>query len=124
MLKDLGIILTIEDEENNVSANDLLNIVYEFKYAGAEAISINKERIVGTSDIFDVNGRILVNGTRIEGPYEIKAIGDISYLESSINSKGGYKDDLEADGKKVYYEKNENIQIEKYDGVMEINYGK
>ena len=67
---------------------------------------------------------IFVNGQRLVSPYTIKAIGDPSYLESAVNIKGGYKDTMEAEGKVVSYKVKDDIRIEKYNGVMEINYGK
>lgn len=120
-----GIEITVEDGEAAVSAEDILLLIYELKYVGAEAISINDERYVTITDIVDVENKfIFVNGQRLVSPYTIKAIGDPSYLESAVNIKGGYKDTMEAEGKVVSYKVKDNIRIEKYNGVMEINYGK
>lgn len=119
-----GIEITVEDGDAEVSAEDILLLIYELKYVGAEAISINDERYVTITDIVDVENKfIFVNGKRLVSPYTIKAIGDPSYLESAVNIKGGYKDTMEAEGKKVSYEIKDSVRIEKYDGVMEINYG-
>ena len=120
-----GIEITVEDGEAAVSAEDILLLIYELKYVGAEAISINDERYVTITDIVDVENKfIFVNGQRLVSPYTIKAIGDPSYLESAVNIKGGYKDTMEAEGKVVLYKVKDDIRIEKYNGVMEINYGK
>lgn len=120
-----GIEITVEDGEAAVSAEDILLLIYELKYVGAEAISINDERYVTITDIVDVENKfIFVNGQRLVSPYTIKAIGDPSYLESAVNIKGGYKDTMEAEGKVVSYKVKDDIRIEKYNGVMEINYGK
>lgn len=119
-----GIIITVSDGEKAVAATDLLDLVHELRYVGAEAISINDERIVSISDIVDLEDKfIFVNGQRLISPFTVKAIGDVSYLESAINIKGGYKDTMEEDGKQVTYEIKDNVKIEKYDGVIEINYG-
>lgn len=120
-----GIEIKVEDGEAAVSAEDILLLIYELKYVGAEAISINDERYVTITDIVDVENKfIFVNGQRLVSPYTIKAIGDPSYLESAVNIKGGYKDTMEAEGKVVSYKVKDDIRIEKYNGVMEINYGK
>ena len=120
-----GIEITVEDGEAAVSAEDILLLIYELKYVGAEAISINDERYVTITDIVDVENKfIFVNGQRLVSPYTIKAIGDPSYLESAVNIKGGYKDTMEAEGKVVSYKVKDDIRIEKYNRVMEINYGK
>jgi len=66
-----GITITIKDINDDeeippISAEDLLVIVDYLKLAGAEAISINEQRIVNMSDIVYVNNSIIyVNQQRI-----------------------------------------------------------
>ena len=51
------------EEVSKISANDLLVIVNSLKLAGAEAISINDERIINMSDIVTINNTFIkVNG--------------------------------------------------------------
>ena len=126
-----GIIITIEntggDSENEamtVNTADLINLVNELRLAGAEAISINGERIVANSDIFDVGNFIYINGQRTTSPYEIKVIGDRKYLESALNIKGGYIDVYTLNGYNIKMESSENIVIGKYEGEMSLNYVK
>ena len=54
---------------------DLLYIINDLKRGGAEAISINEQRIISTSEIRCVGNTILVNTTRLAPPYHIKVIG-------------------------------------------------
>ena len=94
-----GISITIKNTNNEdvspISAEDLLIIVDYLKLAGAEAISINEERIINMSDIVYVNNTIVfVNQQRILDPYVIKAIGDPSKLESTLIGNGGYVETL------------------------------
>ena len=66
---------TGNEEIGSINADDLLAIVNALKLAGAEAISINDERIINMSDIFTINNSFIkVNGQRIISPYIIKAI--------------------------------------------------
>jgi len=58
-----------------VSARDVRVLVQELWLAGAEAISVNGERISTTSAVIDVGGSILVNSAYLAPPYEIKAVG-------------------------------------------------
>ena len=68
-----GITIKIQDvdkqntnQEENVdplSSEDLLVIVDYLKLAGAEAISINDQRIINLTDIVDVNSYVLVNSS-------------------------------------------------------------
>ena len=93
---------------------DLRYIVNELKNAGAEAISVNGERIVSTSYISVVDyNRILIDEKRITSPYEIKAIGDKKYLESMLTIKGGFKDRFEKQ-LKIEYTLDDNVIIPAY----------
>lgn len=92
-----GIIITLREDssETAIAAEDLIKIVNSLKLAGAEAISINEERIINMTDIIEIgNSFIKINGQRILAPYVIKAIGPQAYLESSLLGSGGYVDEL------------------------------
>ena len=117
-LQGQGVVVTLRDNEfKNIESYDLLSLVNELKLAGAEAVSINDERIVSTTDITMINNRIiLVNTRRISGPYTVKAIGDKKYLESAITIKGGYVDEIKANEKTISYEVQDNIVVPKYSG--------
>ncbi len=117
-----GISITIQKdssdeelEENEINADDLLSIVDYLKSAGAEAISINEQRIINTSEIVYVNNSIIyINQQRILAPYVIKAIGNQTYLESVLLGNGGYVDELKKMGFNVNIEKSNKIAIPKY----------
>lgn len=121
-----GIIITLEDNNyEKIERIDLISLVNELKLAGAEAISINDERIVSSTDIAFVNDRIiLVNGNRIAGPYIVKVIGDKKYLESAITIKGGYLDEIKEIEKTISYTVEDEIVIGKYDDKMHLDYVK
>lgn len=119
-----GIIITLEDNNfKNIERFDLISLVNELKLAGAEAISINDERVVANTDIALINNSIiLVNSRRISGPYVVKAIGDKKYLESAITIKGGYLDEIKANEKTINYTIENNIVINKFEGTMNLDY--
>lgn len=119
-----GIIVTLEDNENyDIEYSDLLSLVNELNAAGAEAISINDERIVSVSEIVSVNYiHILVNTRKVSGPYIVKAIGDKKYLESAITIKGGYMDLLKNSGKDAKYSLEDEVVIKAYDGNLSMEY--
>ena len=121
-----GIIITLEDNDfKNIESYDLLQLVNELKLAGAEAIAINDERVVSTTDVSMVNGRIiLVNTRRISGPYIVKAIGDKKYLESAITIKGGYYDEINNNEKTIRYDISDDIVIPKYEGTIQFSNAK
>ncbi len=113
-----GIIITLKNsvEDDCISAEDLLKIVDYLKLAGAEAISINNERIINTSEIVDIssNSIIFVNQQRILAPYTLKAIGDPSKLESTLLGNGGYVDFLRNLGFDIKIERNNKVKINRY----------
>ena len=121
-----GITITLKETQNTdtaITADDLLIIVNALKLAGSEAISINEERIINTSDIVEINNSFIkVNGQRILSPYVIKAIGQQTYLESSLLGSGGYVDELKNYGYDVSIEKNSKVNINKYEDELKSKY--
>lgn len=117
-----GLVITLEDNsKKQIEAQDLLSLVNELKLNGAEAISINDERIVNTSEIALVNGyMILVNGKRLASPYTVRVIGNQKYLESAITIKYGYIDEIRANDKTINYDLVKTVRINKYDGEMQM----
>jgi len=80
-----GILISIDDRNKKVTfpinTNDISRMINTLKLAGAEAISINDQRVVGsTAIVLSGSSTILVNQVpvnRSEGvPYELSAIGD------------------------------------------------
>lgn len=62
----------------------LRDIVNSLWAAGAEAISVNDERIVSPTSIYCVGSTILVNDTRTSPPYEFIVIGDQARIEGAL----------------------------------------
>lgn len=118
-----GIILTLQDtDELTITYSNLLEIVNELKLAGAEAISVNEERVILNTDFATVGNFVMINSKRITSPYIIKAIGDQTYLQSALNIKGGLIDKYKSLGYSVKFESKNNIEIKKYDGEMTVKY--
>lgn len=128
-VKGDGIVVTlIDSEETIIQSHILLYLINELRAAGAEAISINDQRIINMSDIVDIyiedgSHFILVNKEtekRVVSPYVIKAIGDQKYLESALTTKTVGFMDLYAENATL--EKQNNIRIPKYSGNIGIKY--
>lgn len=118
-----GIIINLSDGTSNIIAEDLINLMNELKTAEAEAISVNGQRVTNLTEFADVDSYIVVNGTRLSSPYTIQVIGNQKYLESGITAKGGFSDDMTANGKNISITEDNNIKILKYDGDFEIDEG-
>lgn len=124
-VKGSGVIVTLTDTRaQKITAEDLRALLNELKTAGAEAISINGQRIVYDSYIVDIGTTyISVNGERIVSPYEVKAIGNPTYLESGLSKKQyGYIDTKLEEGKDVSLVRQDNITISKYNGDLNMEY--
>lgn len=104
---------------------DILNILNDLKIAGAEAISINDQRVLSTSEIMCRGPVIRINGKSIATPFVIKAIGDPKLLMASVLAPGTYGDAL----KNVYYvgfepKAEDKIIIPEYTGGFSFKYAK
>lgn len=107
-----------------VHDSDLIEVVNALKNAGAEAISINGERIVNTTAITCAGNIIKANNEKIGVPFIINAIGSPEKLYGALTMLGGYISKLEDDGVGVKIEKQTSITIPKYDGVYKFEYAK
>ena len=105
-----------------VHEEDLLYIVNELFNAGADAVSINDQRVVESTAILCDGNIIRINGKIVGVPIEIKAIGYPERLDYALTRPGGYLDVMANDGVVVSVEKSENINIPKYDGVYNYEY--
>jgi len=73
---------------------DILNVLNDLRNAGAEAISINDQRVLANSEIFCRGPVIMVNGKSIATPFVVKAIGEPKVLMASVYAPGTYGDIL------------------------------
>lgn len=126
-----GVIVTLRDGQSIASSLnpselivhdlDILSVINELKNAGAEAISINDQRIVTTTAISCRGNTIDINGEKVGAPFVIKAIGLPEYL-SALSRPGGYMEALEEAGVNVKLEKSNSITIPKYSGIIKFEY--
>jgi Uncharacterized protein conserved in bacteria len=125
-----GIQISIDDRNSKVifplSTDDIARMINTLKFANAEAISINGQRIVGsTAIVLSGSSTILVNQVpinRTEGiPYELDAIGDqdtlLDYF-SKLEAPG-----LKQNGLTVSITK-KTLDIPSYKGAYTFNFAK
>ena len=133
-VKGPGVTITVKDSDveatNLVDSSkylvhdkDILDIVNELKNAGAEAISINDERIVLTTSIICGGNVININEEKIGSPFVIKAIGLPETL-ANLSRPDGTLARLKERKIKVELQKNNDITIPKYTGVFSFKYAK
>ena len=126
-LKGEGVIIELDDNRNvqgdelNISQylvheQDLLEVINELYNAGAEAISINDNRIVSSTAILCDGNIIRVNGKIITVPITVKAICSKAILNTLIRPQG-YLQIMANEGVKVTPNTSNEIVIPKFDGV-------
>lgn len=132
-VKGPGVIVTLQDSKKStekvlnisdiiVHDADVLSVINELKNAGAEAISINDERIVSTTAISCDGNVISINKEKIGSPFVIKAIGLPESL-AALDRPGGYLEYLRKYDIGATLEKSNDITIPKYTGKLELTYG-
>ena len=134
-IKGKGIIVTLRDNTDDVKNNDdrntmlslvhdvdIQNLVNELSSAGAEAISVNDERLVATSEIRADGFTILINNNKLTNPFIIKAIGDPDILECTLKMRDSVAEQLRAFGLLAAMEKPETLTIPMYKGELQMKY--
>ena len=131
-----GVIITLSDNENATSENigltedirdylvhdsNLREVIRKLKNSGAEAISINDQRLVFNTWVTCSGNVIRVNGVKVGSPFEIKAIGSPELLYGNLEQTIKKLNNL---GIIVNIEKKDNINITKYSGTIQQNYVK
>ena len=101
---------------------DIMNIINELKLSGAEAISINDQRILPTSEIYCSWAFISVNGVKLPAPFTVKAIGDAEVIENYLNRTESYTKTLINRGINVYITKAEEILLPAIGNRLQMNY--
>ena len=124
MLDDNPDLMLEKSDINSFIIHDinLLLVINQLKAAGAEAISVNSERIVVNSEVRCAGPTILVNLNRVAPPFEIKAIGDPEKLESALLSKEGELEALRLMGIRVNMQKTNKVEIPAYNGMPNFRY--
>ncbi|HAF59739.1 MAG TPA: DUF881 domain-containing protein [Bacillota bacterium] len=136
-VKGPGVIITVDDpiptEENPgdgystimVRYDLLLALVNKLKDAGAEAISINGQRIIAKTEISLAGDNVNINTVPTAPPYTIKAIGNPDTLEGALTIRYGIVENMRNNyGLQVSIAKQEEIEIQRYNGVLRFLYAK
>lgn len=130
-LKGEGIIIRLEDGDEETSAtvrdsvvhdSDLKAIVNDLCTAGAEAISINGQRIVSTTAITCIGNVIKINDEKIGNPFEICAIGSKARLDGAVSMNGRTLSKMKKDGIVVDVKRSDSVVVARFDGIFTRDY--
>ena len=137
-LKGSGIVLQLEDSlepvapdanesDYLVGARDVRTLVEELWEAGAEAISINGERITPSSAIIDIGPSILVNSSYLAAPYQITALGPED-LYPRLAASPGFVDFVRARaqsyGIRVSFAEPGSVEVPAFAGTVTLRYAR
>ena len=112
-VKGRGVIVSFAKEDSlNVGDDDLLYVLNELRATDAQALAINDQRIIDTSEVRVAGGYIMVNGRHLTPPYVIKAIVDPDNAVNALNMIGGALEKIRI-FINVEIEKSDNIEIPK-----------
>ena len=87
-------LLPTDPQSKLIHDSDISMAVNELKAAGAEAISVNNQRIVASTPIRCVGPVIYINRTPTAPPYIISATGPAAVLQQAMNLPNGALDQL------------------------------
>ena len=102
--------------------DDLLRVINELRAAGAEAISVNGQRLTGVSEIRCAGPTPSVNNVRSSAPFEIRAIGEKKSLENSLRMRGGVVETLGVWGIQLDITASDDVYIPPYRGSIRQTY--
>lgn len=125
VMQDSQAVNTTGDEANYlIHDNDLLSVINELRDAGAEAISLNGERLLSTSEVRCTGAVVSVNGRRYAAPFILFAIGDSTTLYNALTMRNGVVDVLGQWKIDVKVTASEKLLIPKYNGAVEFQYAR
>lgn len=85
-VKGPGLVISLESQgEIKLKASHVQELLNELKASDAQALSVNDERIVATSEVREAGGYVMINGSQLLPPYTIKVIGDPENIERSLS---------------------------------------
>lgn len=106
-----------------IHEGDIQDVVNAIFAAGAEAVSINGQRFVSTTEVVCAGNVIMINGVRVAPTFTILAIGDPKVLESGLTIRGGVIDGLKFWGIGVKVKQELEITVPAYLGALDFHFG-
>lgn len=105
-----------------VHNTDIMVIINELRNAGAEAISINGQRIISSSEVYCSGPFLRVNGVQLSAPFYINVIGNREVIKNYMMGEAGYLKTLIYRGIQVQIEMSEEVKIPAYVGNLNYKY--
>ncbi len=106
-----GVTVTVTDPGGKLTGEDLLDVVEELRGGGAEAIQFGTVRVSTTTSFTGGNGSVTVDGTDVDAPYRITAIGDPKTLDTALNLLGGVASTVRTAGGELTVAEHDSVSI-------------
>ena len=100
----------------------LLSLVNELNAAGAEAISINDQRITGRSEIRAAGNSININLIPQQAPFVVKAIGSSDTLDGAVSHRFGIVSQIRDKRYLIEVKKSDNVRIPKFSRIVDFRH--
>jgi uncharacterized protein YlxW (UPF0749 family) len=124
-----GLLLTVTDPDEQITADVLLDALEELRAAGAEAVQLEgpvdlsvdstkasagrSVRVVASTALVDGDdGGVVVDGVALYPPYRFRVIGDSGTLASAVGIPGGVVANVEARGGAALVEEREDLWVD------------
>lgn len=107
-----------------VHNTDIIQVLNDLRNAGAEAISINGQRIVDSSEVYCSGPFLRVNGVKIAAEFSIYAIGNKEVLYNYMMSNENYLKTLMVRKIKVKVEQTDKLKISAHTGQPQLDFMK
>ena len=128
-----GVKITIDDAEQDFvseRANNIMKIVHDIdimfvindlRAGGAEAISINNQRVIESTEVYCDGPFLSINGVKLSAPFVLYAIGNKENLKDYMLDTDNYLASLTAPtrGVIVKLEQQDDVILKGYDGTIE-----
>ena len=105
-----------------VDIQDVVNVLWS---AGAEAVSVNRQRVVPSSSFYVAGSDLLLNGVHLTAPYEVDGIGDTSRFNATLSSSDNLAD-LKSRSElyqlKLSWQTQRDLRLPAYDGALVTRY--
>jgi uncharacterized protein YlxW (UPF0749 family) len=108
-----------------VHQQDIQAVVNALWAGGAEAMTLQKQRVISTTGIKCVGNTVVLHGVPYAPPYEITAIGDVDALRAALDDSdyvAGYRTYVDAYGLGYEVRTSDDVTMPAYDGASDLRY--
>ncbi|MDF2504016.1 DUF881 domain-containing protein [Clostridium sp.] len=116
------VITSNEDLLKLIHNTDISYVVNDLQLAGAEAISVNGQRIASTTEVYCEGPFIRINGVTVASPFYINAIGNKDKLKDYMMASTNYLQSLIDRGINVNLDQSNDVKINGYNGELTNKY--